>query len=107
MPFIWETVLKLPAEELKKASKSAEGNELITKKISLEASKDAARIIKSLLGDEEYIDKVKTSGYRIDEEFAKPEHHLTTSLQEQINNSIDISNRLNRIIKQVKTNKTK
>ena len=51
---------------------------------------------------ENIIITVKGIGYRIDEEFLKPEYHRTKSLLEQINNSIDISNRLNRIIKQIK-----
>ena len=79
----------------------------IAQKTSLEASKDAARLIRTLLNDEDYVEKIKISGYRIDEEFLKPEHHQTTSLQEQINNSIDISNRLNRVLKQIKPKITK
>ena len=88
------------AEDLR--TPAIEDFEAVAKRISTEASKDAARLIKTLLNDEDYIEKVKTSGYRIDEEFVKPEYHRTRSLLEQINNSIDISNRLNRIIKQIK-----
>ena len=87
--------------QLKKASK--EELPLVAKKISTEASKDAARMIKNLLKDEDYMEKVKDSGYRIDEEFINPEHHLTTSLHEQISNSFDIFSRLNRVLKQINT----
>ena len=91
-------------EDLKKASK--EDLPLLAKRISAEASKDAARMIKGLLNDEDYMEKLKDSGYRIDEEFANPEHHQTASLHEQISNSFDIFNRLNKVLKQINT-KTK
>lgn len=88
-------------EQLKKASK--ENLPIVAKKISIEASKDAARMIKSLLNDEDYMERLKDSGYRIDEAFVNPEHHLTTSLHEQISNSFDIYSRLNRVLKQLNT----
>ena len=74
-----------------------------TRRISTEASKDAARIVRSLLADKDFTNKVTESGYRLDEEFIKPEHHLAKSLKEQITASQEISERLTKIGKQIKT----
>ena len=73
-----------------------------TKKMASEASKDAARIIQMLLNDKEYMEAVKESSYRIDEEYTKPSHHLETPLQEQIISSQSISDYLIKILKQIK-----
>ena len=69
--------------------------------ISAESSKDAARMLKSLLNDKTYLKKVNTSGYRIDERFLNAEFHHKESLLNQINNSIDIVNQLKKIIKKI------
>ncbi len=87
-----------------KLTKELSEEDLISraKSIANEASKDAAKIIRLLLYDKDYIEKVKQSGYRIDEEYTKAEHHLETPLQEQILSSQSISDYLNKILKQIK-----
>ena len=90
-------------------SKKLDPDELISisTSISKEAAKDSAKIIRMLLEDKDYMEKVKDSGYRIDEGYAIPEHHTEAPLQEQVISSLSISTYLNKILKQIKTRRTK
>jgi len=73
-----------------------------SRKISTTAAKDGAKLIKMLLSDEEFVEKLKKSGYKIDEAYSKPEKHQEEPLLGQIKISEEVSDRISKIVRETK-----